>query len=326
MNIHPKRVHVQKGSYTRPSVTIVLVGQSEVSTAWALNLLSVRVPLNSDFRVETAVSEAVAYARYVAQKQHSTYTFIWPEGIYLKWDAICNAVSTYPSGIFSCDLLEQVDPANSGHPNVSLDLSVNPALTIVLGIPSLGTTSLTWAKYLMELSMPIGTVWYLAYIEGFEIGEARQKIVDQVLALRPIPAFLLFLGDDNLPPPNGAKQLYDDLQAYPDIMAVGGIYHTKTQPKQVCAWNNNRTLREGVDYESNSLIEVESMGLDFCMIRTEYLSKLSSPMFQTIQNATRHATEDSFFWAKCKKELGRRPFLNTGIQVGHYNVQDNKIY
>jgi hypothetical protein len=205
--------------------------------------------------------------------------------------------------------------------------------TIVIGIPTLGTIALPWLVSAMSLMPPMTCTLALVVAENHPVATARQKIAETVLRMDPRPAYLLFWGDDNLPPPNGLRLLLDTARQH-DATAVSGLYHIKAFPPiQPIMWRHDHAgpLIPGKDFEVGEILQVDGSGLDFMLIRTDALDALPPLKFRTVLDWVSDRglvmqTEDAFFWDRWREVHGKGPLVDTRCRVGHYSSFDGAVY
>lgn len=343
MNFDPQTIDVERGNYRPKSATIALCGPQVVDTMWALNALCLRVPINIRWKVTMYQHPDTAAARTAAEKDWRTsddadYLVIWPAGQFVAWDLLLRGLDG-PARVGNVAILKRgsgdrpiarddlaADVANLGRPPPGPVPIIDASTRIEVCIPSLGRTSLSWATAMLQFGAPLGAIPHLSVVIGHEVGEARCKLVDRALSRDPRAPYLLFLGDDMLPPPNAVHRLFEILVTFPEIPAIGALYHNKVEPKQAVAWRGQRTIRPKLDYESGDLIEVDGQGLDFCLIRTAWLAEVSNPRFRTVQDGDACITEDVWFWSRARTETGKRGFVDTGLTVGHYDVRTGVVF
>jgi len=206
---------------------------------------------------------------------------------------------------------------------------------IVTAIPSLGYTSLVWVAYAVQLGSPLGATRMLSIMVGYEVGEARQRLAEYVLSMRPCPRYMLFLGDDNAPPPWGLQALHDTMVER-DAWAVAGLYYIKQPAPDVpVLWRNDMAgpLIPGKHFQVGDVVECDGTGLDFVLFETEALAKLPPLKFHTLVQwipgqGMKLQTEDAFFWDRWRETHGpdRRPLVDTRVRVGHFNARDGSMY
>jgi hypothetical protein len=69
---------------------------------------------------------------------------------------------------------------------------------IMMAIPTLGMVSIKFMFSGMRMQMPINGQVFQHIVEGMEVGEARNKAVQDLMSmeLKDRPKYLFFLGDD----------------------------------------------------------------------------------------------------------------------------------
>ena len=360
---------VSSDPHARVSVRIALCGPVECDMAWCANALTVQSILNArgdvvavaDPDKDVAMAKALSAWRAGTPRGAKDYILLWPNGQFLRWDAVIEGIargSPVVRIVFALlvrgdalgDLVEfgwlggpmrigrrmsnlAVDPSPlSGDPVASPDPTVDPARCIVHAVPTLGKTSLYWLAHTIALQIPIGAFGYFAIVQGYEVGIARQRAVEAVLAADPRPAYLFFHGDDMLSEDPLALKKLMILMRDLDLPAVSAIYYARNDAGEPLLWKKGlpTTLRPGVDFTLGDVIEVEGCGMDFCVIRTDLLAKIPMPAFQTHQSLRGGKLsiygEDAYFWRQFHKATGKRPHVATGIRVGHFDVASGRTY
>lgn len=341
MNLEPDKIAWKKGSYKMKSVTICLVGNKMIDLDWAIGAFVLRVPLSINFRAVVAESYDEAVNKWL-ETNETDYLLYWPEGQKLAWNALFEGLKEDTCRVDIGDARLLRKGGNWNVPTVRADLSddfaiptqldlgpkVNPEKSLVTCLPSLGKVSLIWMANQLCMIGPIGYVNHLSVVTGYPVAEARQELVSRVVNMSPMPAYLLFIGDDMLPPTNGIHALAHVLDNLTDVEvpAVSGLYHVKHYPRQTVAWRKQDTLVEGKNFASGDLVEVDGVGLDFCLFKTKYLAQVPDPKFLTVENEDISTTEDVYFWHKFRQATGLRPFVHTGCIVGHYCSKTDRVY
>ena len=215
---------------------------------------------------------------------------------------------------------------------------------IMVAIPTLGTVPIEFVMGFGRLQMPINGQVFQHIVKGFEVGEARNRCVKDLLTIakKDRPKWLFFYGDDMVPSYDGFVKLYEEAsQNHWDCLT--GLYFWKGEPPTPLTWRDNHVGRliPGKDFKVGEVIEVDLTGLDFTLIRTELLERMDPPWFKTgpslrkdipqaieqyINNESivQH-TEDVWFYGKAKK-LGARIGVHTGVRVGHFDHRSGLFY
>lgn len=344
MLLDPNQISIDRsGKYQPKSCTIALVGPRMVDIDWAMTVATLRIPLHIRWKPGIYETEEAALKEW--ETDETTHIFLWPAGQMLDAGALHEAAAADADRVQMGKARMLKRGGNWEIPTVRGDLTVtqdeiaalptepilhqglNPGRTIMIGLPSLGKVSLLWTANLLCMVGPMGANIGMTVVTGYPVDEARNLIVDKLLAMNPRPAFLLFLGDDNLPPSNGIQLLMDAMERAPvEVAAVGGLYYFKHLPPQAVAWRGDQPLVTPRDYQPGNLVEVDGIGMDFTLIKTDYLEPISTPRFKTLEDDKHVMTEDVYFWRKFRKETGLRPYCHTGCLVGHYNAKTNETF
>lgn len=341
-----------RGDHRRLSWRIALIGD-RATIDFAAHACAVQPPLNSLARVITAATAEAAVDDWErADKDREDALLVWPPEQGLSWNALIRvAAEEDPKGVIQIgcalvrfrdkgtsrtrdDLVAAVEPIPAIPIGAAMIEDHPSQRTIVIGVPTLGTVSTAWVAALWALQSPVPSWVYLAPIVGYEVGDARDRIVKAVLSAEPRPRWLCFLGDDNLPPTTGLKRLLDVAESF-DRPAVSGLYAMRQSPPvQLVAWRATKDglLRAGRDFQPGELCEVKGCGLDFCLLRTDWLEKVPVPRFVTRQ--AREAgmrwpvahNEDAYFWTRAYEATGVRCLVDTGVRVGHHDLRTGQTF
>lgn len=359
MNVYKNNISADTtGNYKPRSIFIAMVGPNRVSTLWALNSMYLQIPTYCGWRVrmfedkDLAVAINEAKEAFKVDEEQPEWLLIWPAETFYEWNTVIRLLelncvqevilgngrayhrsyfNTPPSPpripIAPLDLTDELTSTTPPElPEVPItDERVNPERSVIVCVPTIGTASLTWATSLIAMDGPMGLNTYLHVVKGYEVGEARCKLVDAVLKMKAPPKFFFFLGDDNIPMPNGIQRLFYVLEKC-NLRAVSGLYKRKAHPPEYVAWINQSCIVEHKGFELGDIVEVDGCGLDFCLMYTEDLAKMANPRFKTVHDENRIMTEDVWFWRKYWDTFKKRPFVDTSCLVGHYEWRGNKIW
>lgn len=204
---------------------------------------------------------------------------------------------------------------------------------IAFCIPTLGHTSMAWVGHGLQLFPVLASTGCLLVAQGHEVGQARDQLVSGVLALDPTPEYVLFYGDDNLPPPNGLQLLFETIHTR-EALAVSGLYYMKQSPPDLpVIWRDDTAgpPLPGRDFQIGDVIACDGSGLDFALFRTEALRSIPRPRFRTVVDWVKDKglivqTEDAYFWERWRKVHGSGPLVDTRCRVGHYSAADGSVY
>ena len=361
-----------EGNHKQRSVCLALVGAREVSIEWAVQAMQIQFPISCRRSLLTFAHDNISVAKNIAIDEwkrsspdlQSEWLVIVDTDTTIRWDAVvvCIDSGAPASRIGDCYVLHRdvimhapvpvftdnqwlggqlvvrddllyraIVPGTASVASVSGDEDIKD--TIAICIPTLGKTSLIWVTSAISLMPPLTLHGALIIAKGHEVGEARQRLAEAVLGMKPRPGYLLFWGDDNLPEPDGLQMLLDTMRER-DAPAVAGLYHMKHFPPRVpLLWKNNvpGPLIPGRDFNLGEVIEVDGTGLDFVLFRTEEFVGLPPLKFKTLVKwiegqGLMMQTEDAFFWDRWRETHGKGPLVDTRCKVGHYNARDGGIY
>jgi len=215
---------------------------------------------------------------------------------------------------------------------------------IMMSIPTLGMVPIEFMFAAMRMQMPINGQVAQHIVKMKEVGEARNKAVQDLMSMAPKdrPKYLFFLGDDMLPEWDAFVRLYEAMEEEKwDVLT--GLYFWKGEPPTPLIWRDNHVGRmiAGRDYILGERVWVDLTGLDFTLIRTELLEKISDPWFKTgpslrtevpdalepyvdRKSVVMH-TEDAWFCQKAKKFQAKMG-VHTGVRVSHIQVSTGNVY
>lgn len=317
------------------------------------------------------VARNLAIESFVKEKRlKADYLLLWANGQVLHWDVTRLAIERLDSNgivqigdahFIARDRLKDLEPpwfvdgkwrygdVVDGSDNLVVDIrefaadepaNNNPDATgdqvIVTCIPSLGTTSLVWVGHAMQLAGPVAAIRYLAVMVNREVADARQRLVEAVLKMTPVPKWVFFYGDDMIPEPTSLQMIFETAQKF-NYPAAAGLYHMKVFPPALpLLWTNQKPglLVAGRDFRVGDPVFCDGTGLDFCVLRTDALLKMRAKyplMFKTgLEWVEGHGpmihTEDAFFWSRFADANEVKTLVDTRARIGHYSVWDGGIY
>jgi hypothetical protein len=201
-------------------------------------------------------------------------------------------------------------------------------LGLTIGLPFSGrVTTPWWGLSLATMDWPLGFDVNFCVIEGMEVGEARNRIVEE--ALRNKTKYLWFIDDDTAPPRHAAKRLVSILQQEESVVACGGIYCTKSDSPEPIV---QKQLRDGVfwNWKPGDVFDCEGIGTGCLMVRVEAFEKIEKPWFKTIDcmdigKGEYKQTDDLYFCAKAK-DAGMRIQAHGGVLPLHWQADKRTSY
>jgi hypothetical protein len=163
--------------------------------------------------------------------------------------------------------------------------------------------------------------------QGMEVGEAYSGAIDQVLNDPNLSQweYILTLEHDNMPPPDGAIKLIEQMEAHPELACIGGLYFTKGPGGCAQIWGDPKdpiiNFRPQLPDYAGGLVECCGTGMGFNLFRLSMFKdpKLRRPWFKT-QTKDGISTQDLYFWGDARK-YGYRCAIDCSIKVGHYDMK-----
>ncbi len=168
---------------------------------------------------------------------------------------------------------------------------------------------------------------------GTEVGEAYSRMVEGILAHPDLGKwkYLLTIETDNAPPPDGMVKLIQQMEAHPELSAIGGLYFTKGPGGCAQIWGDPREMP--VNYRPQKpvpeqLVECCGTGMGFTLFRLSMFKdkRLRRPWFKTPASRTEGAaTQDLYFWNDARQH-GYRCAVDCAIKVGHYDAAGETMW
>lgn len=203
---------------------------------------------------------------------------------------------------------------------------------IVVGVPTFGAVSIQWHGHMMQLQTPLNRAIRHVYVMGKEVGDARNEIAEQMLALRgPLgerAKGLIFIDDDVLVPPDTVARL---LSHNRPIMS--GLYYAKTVAPQPLIL---KSPHDGLvtEWEPGAVIDCFAHGMGCTWIAREVFEALDPPWFKTTRqdhsqrdgvNVFQSQTEDVYFLERAKA-AGFQPAVDSGLACWHWSMSERIAY
>lgn len=203
-------------------------------------------------------------------------------------------------------------------------------LNTLIAIPTRGMIHckviINWKSMLMPLNSQISNL----FIEGMEVGYARNKSIELLLD-NPNNNYILFLDDDVIVPSDLLLRLFRGIteEGY-DI--ISGLYHQKNNLKTPLAFKDIDTILHPISKDeelSEKLFEVDIVPMGCTLIKKSVFNKLQMPYFKTVVETdgkySNSITEDVYFCRKAK-EAGLKIGIHTGLRCGHLMTSTGIIY
>lgn len=158
---------------------------------------------------------------------------------------------------------------------------------------------------------------------GQEVGEAYSNAIEGILADTTLSTweYVLTLEHDNAPPGDGILRLVAQMEAHPELDAIGGLYFTKGPGGVAQIWGDVRdpvlNFRPQPPDASGGIVECYGTGMGFTLFRMSMFKdkKLRRPWFATKDGFS----QDLYFWHNART-LGHRSAIDCSVRVGHYDL------
>lgn len=217
---------------------------------------------------------------------------------------------------------------------------------IFLGVPTFGRVSIRWHAHMLQLQNPLNRSVYHAYGIGWEVGQARNYLVQQALIFQSshghTASHVFFVDDDVMIPPYALANLLARQRPI-----VSGLYYAKTPaPQPLLLMEPYGGTAEDLIRTSppNSLIECYAHGMGCTLIELRVFREMQAAglapdetlpngqvlpqWFKTTRDALTQApvggapvvfnqTEDVHFLANAAT-LGFRAAVDTGVFGFHW--------
>lgn len=156
-------------------------------------------------------------------------------------------------------------------------------------------------------------------IEGYEVGEAYNQALIQILSTPILASFkyILCVEEDNTPPSDGLLKLIQSIQKYD---GVSGLYWLKGPDGCPQIWGDPK---EPFTYQPQPIREevqeANGLGMGFTLFRLDMFRNAGfqfGKWFKTFAEGSQVSTQDLYF---CKRaaELGYKFAVDCRVKVGH---------
>ncbi len=168
--------------------------------------------------------------------------------------------------------------------------------------------------------------------QGMEVGDAYSTAIEQVLSNPELSQweYILTIEHDNMPPNDGILKLLEDMEAHPEFACIGGLYFTKGEGGVAQIWGDPKdpilNYRPQLPIPGQ-LVECCGTGMGFNLWRLKMFKdpQLKRPWFRTVAGKEGVGTQDLAFWSDARK-YGYRCAVDCGVMVGHYSLEEEKIW
>jgi hypothetical protein len=232
---------------------------------------------------------------------------------------------------------------------VHVNGAAESARVIYLGVPTFGQVSIRWHAHMMQLQSPLNRSVFHGYGLGWEVGQARNYLVDQALSWQNehghTVSHVFFVDDDVLIPPYALSVLLSRKRPI-----VSGLYYAKTPTPQPLILTD--PLGGVLDpVPRNQVVECYAHGMGCTLIEIGVFRALLEHglvEYETFQGGQRlpqfykttrdkltqndagtptigNETEDVHF-LKLAAQLGYRAAVDTGVFGFHWDQKGQQAY
>jgi len=203
---------------------------------------------------------------------------------------------------------------------------------IVIGLPTLGRpVPLEWALAFKSLNPPINFNTVFQIVNNQEVGVARQAIAEY--AVEQDAKYLFFIGDDVIVPAHALRQLIFRMEHDPNLVVVGGIYCSKSDPAYPLVFRGNGAGTYW-DWKVGEFFEITGIGMDCTLIKVDALRTIPKPWFKTVdtdsfmdgRNAAENWTEDLYFCTKVVEGGHGKIYADATVICKHADVYGGRVY
>lgn len=161
---------------------------------------------------------------------------------------------------------------------------------------------------LAGLIKPPGTAILTA--EGTLIAGQRNDLVER--ALDRGAAWVLFIDDDHLIPPDGLARLL----SWDGPAVVGGLYTTRLPPYKVTAHRNFRPLSPE-EADTDGLVSIDAIGMGFTLIHRRAFEAVERPWFRLGQHTDGQELGEDVYFTRAVRAAGLDVAVDCTLRVPH---------
>ncbi len=195
--------------------------------------------------------------------------------------------------------------------------------------PSLCPRVMTsWMSLIRPMNQAVAGPYFMC---GYEVGDAYNVFIQQLLDAGHKFKYLCTLEDDVMPPPDGLLKLYEAIEGKVDgkkYDVVQGIYWTKGEEGQPMIYGHpddpQLNFRPQLP-KPESINPARGLGMGFNLFRLDMFrdERFVKPWFKTLQEyvpgtGTKAYTQDLYFYERAGA-LGYKFACDTRVKCGHYD-------
>jgi hypothetical protein len=199
-------------------------------------------------------------------------------------------------------------------------------MSTILIIPCIGSIPVKIVSSWWNMYFPPNQKVLKMYPVGMEVGSAYSECIEQILAHPDLTKYkyIMTLESDNAPQPDAAVRLLQQMETYPELACIGGLYYTKGEAGVPQLWGdiNDPVLNfRPVPPRPNELVECCGTGMGCNVFRLDMFKdeRLRKPWFKTTASQQEGCfTQDLYFWSDARK-YGYRCAVDCSVLVGHWD-------
>ncbi len=204
--------------------------------------------------------------------------------------------------------------------------------------PRLAPITVEWHRAERNLALPTNINRIQVHLDGMEVGEARQKCVEDCMKLPNRPEFIFFLDYDVIPQYDAVTKLLYRARHFPDYDIFAGVYCLKSTVAEPLIykewgvgpfwdWTIGDLLTEGITGVHMGLTLIRMSLFD----RLDYQTK---PVFVTENRQyvkdgcvhTDRGTEDLYFCKRAIEEANCKILVDTSVLAGHQDISTGQVF
>lgn len=189
--------------------------------------------------------------------------------------------------------------------------------------------SVDWQRARAGLMIPTNYNLVEVYVDGEEVGDARNIAVARIMAHKPRPKYLFFLDYDVIPAYDAVTKLIYRAEHFPDYDIFAGVYCAKGEPPEPLIYKGDG---HGAFWDwtiGDLLFDITGVHMGLTLIRTSLFDKLqwdeSRPLFLSENGVEvkaggvcrRRGTEDLYFCRRVHEETNGKILVDTSVLAPH---------
>ena len=191
------------------------------------------------------------------------------------------------------------------------------AKKILIGLPNTGYYHFMAVNSLLNLQIPENYIAGFRFMSNCLIYDAREKLAEY--AIKEGFDYLVMIDSDMVVPSDFIIKALNLIDNH-NYDLVTGLIFKRAFPYQPCFYakcrimENHEPYLEGIiEWNDNSILDLEGMGMACCMMDTKILTKMKKPLFYPFPNMG----EDLTFCIKARQEAKAKMCADSSIDVGH---------